>query len=115
LFDTGSQISEHEITEGEMIVDGYDELEGFWKKHSRAKTPLLRWYDITLAARWNSLPEVRNSFRHADPVGSCIVFNIHGNDYRLITKIDFDVLVVDVRIVLTHSEYDRNRWKNDCS
>ena len=40
-------------------------------------------------ASWQNLAEVRESFRHADPVGDCTVFNIKGNDYRLITRIRY--------------------------
>ncbi|HWX41296.1 MAG TPA: type II toxin-antitoxin system HigB family toxin [Blastocatellia bacterium] len=97
-----------------MIVDGYSKLEVFWKRHSRARTPLLRWFDTVTKVNWRSLQEIRQTFRHADAVYDCTVFNIHGNDYRLISKIDFEAQAVDVRFVLTHPEYDRGSWKNDC-
>jgi len=97
-----------------LIVNGYKKLDEFWKKHSRAKTPLLRWFDTVQKAAWRNLQEVRQTFRHADAVYNCTVFNIHGNDYRLISKIDFEAQAVDIRSVLTHPEYDRGGWKNDC-
>ena len=66
---------------------------------------------------WNrmcSLAEVRATFRHADQVGTCMVFNIKGNDYRLITKIDYAYQKVFIKYVLTHPEYDKGKWKDVC-
>ena len=50
-------------------------------------------------------------YRHADPVGDKTVFNIRGNRYRLITKIDYSAGTVQVREILTHAEYDKGEWK----
>lgn len=89
-------------------------LREFWDEHPDAKAPLLHWYNAAIRAVWLSFSDVRGSFAHADAVGKCVVFNIHGNDYRLITKINYPWQVVYIRFVLTHSEYDHGRWKNDC-
>ncbi|MGH9760111.1 MAG: type II toxin-antitoxin system HigB family toxin [Blastocatellia bacterium] len=89
-------------------------LREFWELHADAQAPLMHWYNTTIAASWRSLADVRRSFANADQVGKCVVFNIHGNDYRLITKIKFERQIVYIRFVLTHSEYDQGRWKNDC-
>ena len=97
-----------------MTLIGYDKLEMFWTKHAAAKTSLLRWYKIPLVADWRSLADVRRVFPHADQVYDCTVFSIRGNHYRLISKIDYGRQVVDVLFVLTHAEYDRGKWKNDC-
>jgi mRNA interferase HigB len=72
-----------------MTVIGYDKLETFWKRLARAKAPLLGWYRITLVADWRSLSAVRRVFASADAICDCTVFNIHGNHYRLISKIDY--------------------------
>jgi len=42
------------------------------------------------------------------------MFNIKGNDYRLITRIDYGLQTVTLKNFLTHSEYDRGSWKKDC-
>jgi mRNA interferase HigB len=89
-------------------------LREFWEKRPDAKEPLLDWYNAARKASWRNLAELRESFRHADPVGDCTVFNIKGNDYRLITVIKYRVLRVYVLYVLTHKEYDKEKWKDDC-
>lgn len=61
-----------------------------------------------------NLVELRVVFPQADIVGECTVFNVGGNKYRLITKVDFVRQMVYVRFVLTHREYDREKWKSDC-
>jgi hypothetical protein len=48
-----------------------------------------------------------------EAVGNFTVFNIKGNDYRLIVGIDYENQVVYYKYFLTHAEYDKNKWKND--
>lgn len=86
----------------------------FGKVHKESVKPLDDWYRIAKKADWNNLAEVRASYSHADLVGTCIVFNIGGNKYRLITKISFSRRVLYVRFILTHKDYDKGGWKNDC-
>ncbi len=90
-------------------------LQEFWKQHPNAESPLRHWFNAARFADWNSLADVRQSFAHADPVGDCIIFNIAGNNYRLIAVILFRVKIVLVRQVLTHKEYDKGDWKSDCN
>jgi len=97
-----------------MRIISKKRLAEFWATHPDAKEPLLAWHQITKKASWNNLAEARQDFRHADPVGTCTVFNIKGNDYRLITKIFYARKRVLIRFVLTHKEYDKGTWKNDC-
>src|SRR6185295_7338121 len=86
-------------------------LREFWEVSPEAKAPLEHWYNTTRRASWRNLVDVRETFRHADPVGTCTVFNIKGNDYRLITRISYTRQRVYVRFVLTHAEYDKDKWK----
>lgn len=79
--------------------------------HEDAFEPLMYWYHITKRARWTSLADVREDFRHADVVGPYTVFNIAGNKYRLIAAIKYRWAVVYVREILTHAEYDKGRWR----
>jgi mRNA interferase HigB len=63
--------------------------------------------------RFASFVELRQAFGSADMVGKLTVFNIGGNKYRLIAAIQFDRGRVYIRHVLTHREYDLNKWKNE--
>jgi len=88
-------------------------LSEFWEKHSNAQTSLRLWYKITFLAEWHNLVELRQTFSSADQVGNFTVFNIGGNNYRLITLVDYKFQKVFIRHVLTHAEYDKEDWKND--
>jgi len=90
-------------------------LREFWQQHPDAKEPLDTWYRITRRGAWKNLAETRWEFPHADPYRKCTIFNIGGNRYRLITKIYYEDQTVLIRFVLTHTEYDRERWKDDCN
>ncbi|NOT59179.1 MAG: type II toxin-antitoxin system HigB family toxin [Acidobacteria bacterium] len=89
-------------------------LREFWEVYPESKKPLLDWYDVARKAVWQNLAHVRESFRHADPVGDCTVFNIKGNDFRLIVTIRYRTRRIYVLYVLTHKEYDKEKWKDDC-
>jgi len=99
-----------------MWVISIKRLREFWHTHPAAEMPLRQWYKVALHASWGSLVDVRVQFPHADPVvvksGAVVtVFNIAGNNYRLLTRIEYHRHKVYVKEVLTHSEYSRNQWK----
>lgn len=89
-------------------------LQEFWKKYPDSETSLKSWYNITKKANWKNLAETREDFSHADLAGVCTIFNISGNKYRLITKIYYPNKKVLIRFVLTHAEYNKKVYKNDC-
>ncbi|MCR5408532.1 MAG: type II toxin-antitoxin system HigB family toxin [Bacteroidales bacterium] len=79
----------------------------FYTKHSGAKTALEEWHKKTKKAKWLNFADVKKTFRSADFVGNGrVVFNIKGNDYRLVALILFTVGMVYIRFVGTHDEYD---------
>jgi mRNA interferase HigB len=84
----------------------------FAKDHKDALEPLMHWYGIAKRAQWPNITDVREDFGHADAVGLFTVFNIGGNKYRLITVTRYRWQVVYVRHVLTHSEYDKEKWRS---
>jgi len=88
-------------------------LREFWEKHSQARNSLLLWYDRILKSSCQNFAELGQLFPAADLVGNFTVFNISGNNYRLITYIDYQAQIIFIRAVLTHAEYDREKWKND--
>ena len=97
-----------------MHVISLRKLKEFWQQHRDAEEPLRRWYRITTKEHWKSLAETHREFPHADLAGVCTIFNVKGNDYRLISKIYYPNRTVLVRFVLTHAEYDKGNWKDDC-
>jgi mRNA interferase HigB len=88
-------------------------LREFWEKHSNAQIGLLLWYQRVSDSEFQNFNDLRQVFASADQVGNFTVFNISGNNYRLITYIDYEYQTVFIRAVLTHAEYDKENWKND--
>lgn len=83
----------------------------FSAKHPETESAVDHWYRVMKRTDFASLVELRLAFPHADPVGDLIVFNIGGNKARLITAIHFNTQRVFIRSVLTHAEYDKEKWK----
>lgn len=84
----------------------------FYTKHADAKTSLEEWYTKTIKAEWSNFADIKTTFNSVDAVGNKrFVFNIKGNDYRLVAIVLFIPKMVYVRFIGTHAEYD----KIDCS
>ncbi len=96
-----------------MHIISQSTLRKFWTTHPQSKVGLRYWYKLANEHKWQSFDDIRKIFPCADLVGNFIVFNISGNNYRLITYIDFPKGKVFIREVLTHAEYDKNKWKKD--
>lgn len=99
-----------------MRVISQKPLRKFWERHPEAEASLRQWYRVALDAVWLSLRDVRQTYSHADGVTTrrgetLTVFNIAGNKYRLVARINYSYQVVNVRAVLTHREYDDEKWK----
>src|SRR5690606_12917095 len=87
-------------------------------RNPRAAASLLGWLETAMNAQWSSLIEVRRTYAHADSVmvasgRLATVFNIAGNDYRLITAIHYNAGVIYTMMFLSHAEYSKNRWKRN--
>jgi mRNA interferase HigB len=83
----------------------------FGRSHPQAISPLDAWYRSVLRARWQNLAEARKVLPHADPVDGLTVFNIGGNKYRLVARVNYRTRKVFIRAILTHAEYDKGEWK----
>lgn len=91
-----------------MVIISKAILVEFGIKHSDAIEPLNRWYEESKKANWKSFSEVKKSFNSVDAIGNDrYVFNIKGNDYRLVTMMFFDIRTIFIRFIGTHSEYDK--------
>ncbi len=88
-------------------------LREFWEKHSTSRPGLLLWYEQIDKNEIKNFNDLRQVFPSADLVGNFTVFNIGGNNYRVIAYIDYASSIAFVRTVLTHAEYNKESWKND--
>jgi mRNA interferase HigB len=86
-------------------------LEQFWQKHPEARASLESWYAVVRRANWKTPAELRQVYHNADLVGLRTVFNIAGNKYRLIARVNYLTQRVFVLYLLTHAEYDKGAWK----
>jgi len=90
-------------------------LREFEKAHADAAVPPRAWLKLARHGRFRNLAELKRTFASADMVPmerrDFYVFNIGGNKYRLIAAIHFNTQRLFVHHILTHSEYDTERWK----
>ena len=106
-----------------MHITGQKKLNKFAQRHSTARRGLQRWYERIEAGTFESFVDLRETFPQADPVPvgagkfshagertTLTVFNIGGN-VRLLAFVAYKEQTVSIRHVLTHSEYDRGKWK----
>lgn len=96
-----------------MRVISRKALREFWEIHATAQTGLLLWHQRITEGAFQTFNDLRQIFPSADLVGNLTVFNISGNNFRLITYIDYTYQLIFIRAVLTHAEYDKENWKND--
>lgn len=80
-------------------------------RHTDLEGPLDAWFRIAKKAKWKDLAEIRKTLSSTDAVGKWTIFNIKGNQYRLIAEVNYAFGRIYIRQVLTHAEYDRGGWK----
>ena len=77
------------------------------------------WWAFSSAARWEKLNDVWEFYPSSDQVGECLVFDVCGNNYRLIVKVayanEWSRGTLFVKHFLTHAEYSKENWKKDCN
>lgn len=90
-----------------MRVIAVATLRAFWAMHPDAEQPLKAWYEEAANASWTQPADIKAQYRSASVLKNRrVVFNIKGNDYRLIVAIAYKLQVVYVKFVGTHREYD---------
>ena len=92
----------------ELHVISFRTLREFGDQHGESRGPLKTWHKVASWSVWPDISAVRAVYPHADAVGKCTVFNIGGNDFRLVVQIDFETQVIYVKTVMTHAEYSRS-------
>lgn len=86
-------------------------LNEFAEKYPETENALADWYRLIKQNNFSNFAEVRTIFSSADKVGKLTIFNIGGNKVRLIAAIHYNRKKVYIRAVLTHKEYDAEKWK----
>lgn len=93
-----------------MINDNYSSR-STTIKGQRGKSGIEAWYRIIKHSQFDTFSQLRKVFPSADHVGKFTVFNVGGNKARLIVAVHYNTQRVYIRHVLTHAEYDLNKWK----
>ncbi len=96
-----------------MRIIARSTLRSFWEKHADAETPLKTWFSEVKKAEWKSFNQLKAKFGNASVVGNDrVVFNIKGNDYRLVAALDYEKQILWIRFIGTHKAYDKIDVKN---
>ena len=83
-------------------------LRDFWLAHTDCEQQLKSWFQETSKAEWENPNMIKQQYPSASILNNNrFVFNIKGNNYRLIVKINFDYQMVWIRFIGTHAEYDK--------
>lgn len=91
-----------------MRVIAKKTLKAFWVKHKNCEQQLKSWYDEAVKANWSSPKDIKIHYPSASILShNHIVFNIKGNAYRLIVKLNYTYKIVWIRFIGTHAEYDK--------
>lgn len=94
----------------DMRIIAFRVLREFFEKpeHVDSETSLRAWYHDVKTAEWKSSNELKQQYKNASIVGEGrVVFNIKGNDYRLVVAMDYEFQVVFIRFIGTHKQYDK--------
>lgn len=91
-----------------MRIIAVKTLKDYWEQFPDSERPLQHWYKEVTAAEWSSPNNLKSQFGNASVVTSKrVVFNIHGNTYRLIVDIEYRLKIVFIVWLGTHKEYDK--------
>jgi mRNA interferase HigB len=83
-------------------------LRDFWEKHKDCEQQLMAWYQEAEKANWQNPNEIKKEYPSASIIGNNrVVFNIKGNNYRLIVKLNYEYKIVWIRFIGTHAAYDK--------
>ena len=83
-------------------------LREFWKKHEDCEEQLKAWHDEAEEAKWITPGDIKRAYPSASLLtGNRVVFNVKGNTYRLIVRINYKFGMVWIRFIGTHAEYDK--------
>lgn len=83
-------------------------LREFWETHPDSEQQLKSWFQETSKSEWSNPNHIKKEYPSASFLAdNRVVFNIKGNNYRLIVKLNYDYKIVWIRFIGTHAEYDK--------
>ncbi|ELS03306.1 hypothetical protein Xen7305DRAFT_00030270 [Xenococcus sp. PCC 7305] len=83
-------------------------LRSFWGKYPDSEQSLKSWFYEASRVQWQSPSDIKRLYRNASIIANNrVVFNIKGNDYRLIVHVRYDISIIFIRFLGTHKEYDK--------
>jgi len=85
----------------------------FSVKYPDARDPLKRWWTLCKKNNFSSFAEMKKTFKTADMVGKCVVFNIGGGKYRLVSRVNFIAHRMWLKYILPHKKYEKLNLKDD--
>lgn len=94
-----------------MEIIGKFQLQQDAQKHNDVRKAINAFIKVVEASQWSSFMDIKETYRRsASYVEGWTIFNIKGNDYRLIVSIDYDLGLVHYEALLTHAEYDKHKF-----
>jgi len=94
-----------------MKVLGSNLLTDFSKKHANAKSQLDAWYAEAKRANWKTTHDIKQKYGSADFLAdNKVIFNIKGNDYRLVVQVRYQNGIVKIEWLGTHAEYSKKKF-----
>lgn len=90
-----------------MVIITKTKIINFYETDTKAKEPLLKWYNEVLLSDWQDFHSIKQTFNSVDSVGNDrFVFNVAGNKYRIVAMVHFSKRTIYIRFVGTHKQYD---------
>lgn len=91
-----------------MKIIGKQKIIDFYRKHNQAKGPLEAWHDEASKSKWETSHDIKNRYSTASFLSeNKVIFNIKGNDFRLVVQVIYVSDMVIIEKIGTHAEYDK--------
>jgi len=91
-----------------MRIIALSTLRAFWVKHPDVEKPLCAWYALASRANWRAPSDIKETYRDARlTANNRVIFNVKGNDYRLVAAVRYYRGLMHVRFIGTHRQYDK--------
>jgi len=94
-----------------MHINRLSVIDRFLRKNASARNPMAAWIQKTEAALWEKFADVKDTFNSADYKKPYTIFDVGGNNYRILSQIDYPIQTVTIIKVATHKEYLSTRGR----